>query len=336
MRNWLLFKQALLIGMFCFVTTDGDTTGGMCYAQASIAQWSGGQLEGVRIEELAQEPFEPLYVYVGPDKLREAIEAYKESLKDYDKEESPREYSVLQIRLGSSYLALQTVQREKDIRSAAEHFDEAMKVCGAKGIEREYYEAKIGLGLVLTELSDGDAVGNLRQAVNMLSEGAKFFAREESSRAYIVANNGLGFAHVHLYNMAGQKKEDASAAEGHFKKVLSTTSYERLPAEYARARLGLGTLYATLVDVDGKSPEDKALHELWDARNIFSEEFFPTFYTNNLFLTGLVYAGKGDYEKAEEFIEKTLEVAGRTNDPHLQRYMSYFYALQARRESDEL
>ncbi|MFQ5957690.1 MAG: hypothetical protein ACE5KK_07955, partial [Candidatus Brocadiales bacterium] len=252
-----------------------------------------------------------------------------------NKEEFSREYGVLQIRLGFSYLTLQTARRDEDLQSATEHFNEAIKICGEKGIAKEYHAAKIGLALALIELPVEDRVSNLREAVHILSEEAKFFTKEDSPRAYVIANNGLGFAHEHLYNFAGQKKEDASASEAYFKEVLSITDYGRFPVEYAKAQLGLGTLYASLPGTDEEGLEDKSLHALWDARNIFSEEFFPTYYTNDLFLTSLVYIEKGDYEKAEEFIQKTIEVAGRTNDPLLPRYMSYLYAFQARQELEE-
>lgn len=309
--------------------------GGVGYAQPGVAQGSEGELLEVSIEELGQRPFEPLYVYMDADELGKAIRACKDLLTYYNKQESPREYGVLQIRLGFSYLALQTAQREEDVRSAAEHFDEAIRVCGEKGLVKEYYGAKIGLGLALIELSDGDKVDNLHEAVNMLSEGAEFSRKEGPPLAYVIASNGLGFAHMHLYNLAGQKKEDVSAAEGYFKEALSITNYERFPVEYAKAQMGLGTLYASLPGAGREGLEDKALHALWDARNVFSEKFFPTFYTNTLFLTGLVHAGKGDYEEAEKFIEKTIEAAGKTDDPNLQRYMNYLYAIQASSSLDD-
>ncbi|MFQ5956720.1 MAG: hypothetical protein ACE5KK_02980, partial [Candidatus Brocadiales bacterium] len=74
MKNRLLFVLALLVSVFCLVITDGNMVGGVCYAKSGAAQATGGQTE-VDAKELLQRPCEPLYVYVGPDRLREAIGA---------------------------------------------------------------------------------------------------------------------------------------------------------------------------------------------------------------------------------------------------------------------
>lgn len=331
MENLKLILYVMLLNILCVTVADGST----CYAQAQLARWVSQGITEVDIEWFGRRPFEPLYKYAEVNQLRESIKIYEESLTRYNRENFPKEYGILHIRLGCCYLALRTLGRAEDVQLATEHFDEAIRVCGQSGIAKEYYEAKIGLGLALTELPEGDRVSNINQAVNMLREGVKFFNKEDAPQIYAIANNGLGFAHVHLYGLAGQRGEDADAAMDYFNETLSVTSYERFPAEYAKARLGMGILYASILDTGRENLEDMALRALWDARNVFSTKFFPTYYTEDLFLTSLIYARKGDYEKAEEFIQRAVKVADETDNPNLQKYMNYLYAIQATMNSDE-
>lgn len=330
MKSWQPFMQILLAGVFCLLIIDGNIFTGVCSAQSQAAE--GAEEVKVDVEELGRKPFEPLYVYVPAAKLRKAIESYKKAFDGYDKKKYPREYGILQNRIGFSYLVLQTPKRGDDVYKAASHFGVAIKVCGEKGFAKEYYEAKIGMGLALIELTEGYHAKNLQEAIEMLREGAKFFTKEGTPLANAIANDGLGSVHLALYALSDRNKEELVTAEGYFNKVLSIASREKFPVEYAKAQIGLGNVYLDLRSTGGdKILLEKGLNALSEARSVFSEEFFPTLYTRTFFLAGLAYTEEKDFEKADEFLEQTMEIAGRTKDPRFQSYMDFYYVLEASR-----
>lgn len=323
--------QALLPITFCLVIICGNMFTHVCHAQSQVAQGAGSGAQ-VNIEEFSQRPFEPLNVYMDADRLKKDIESYKKALAHYNEEKSPREYGILLIRIGFSYLAVQTAERGQDVYEAAKQFSTAIKVCGEKGLAKEYHEAKIGMGLALIEFTEGDHVKNLHEAIKMLDEGAKFFKKESDPLAYIIANNGLGSAYAYLYGATGYKKEDLSAAEGYFDEVLSIANHKQFPVQYAKAQIGLGTVYLDSFGAGGdKLMMEKALLALSEARNVFSETFFPTLYTKAYFLTALAYVNDKDYKKAREFMEKTMMIADRTKDPLFEAYMNFYYSIEASR-----
>lgn len=282
------------------------------------------------IEELGKKPFETLYVYMRTARLLKTLDTYIDALPRYSEKKSPREYAILQNRLGFCYLALKTMRREKDLGLAAKHFGNAIKVCGEKGFKKGYYAAKIGLGLMLPELSAGERTKNVEESIKALSEGRDYFTKEKNPLAYAIVSNGLGSSYVHLYIIDKRESKYLDMARGYFEEVLSMTSHDKFPVQYGRGQIGLGNVFLYLYGLSGdKLQREKALAAFSDARAIFSETFFPADYVSSLFLTTLVYVEDDDFFKVEKYLDETIDAAGNTKDPRYQGFIGYMYAFEA-------
>ncbi|MCP4364733.1 MAG: hypothetical protein GY800_05475 [Planctomycetes bacterium] len=324
MKSRRLFVVITLASVFCFVILGVSVFNGLCDAGTGVVLAAGSGGEGTNTEEAGENPFGPLNEYIPTSLLQKDIEAYNKTLGSFDKEKSPRGYATLLIRTGYSYLALETVQRDKDLYKAAQLFSVAVKICGEKGFSREYNEARVGMGLALIEMVEGDRTKNLNEAVEMLGGGAEYFKTTGDPLAYLIAENGLGSAHSHMYSATDRKKEDLSAAEDHFNEVLSATSPQKFKVQYGKAKLGMGTVYLDSFGASGdKLMMEKGLLALSDARNVFSETFYPTLYTRTYFLSALAYVVADEVKKALELLEETMVIADKTNDPRLQSYMNF-------------
>jgi tetratricopeptide (TPR) repeat protein len=330
MRSRRLFVVITLASVFCFVIPGVSVFTGLYDAGtgAVLAAGSGG--EGTNTEEAGENPFGPLNEYVTTSLLQKDIKAYTKTLGSFDKEKSPRGYAALLIRTGFSYLALETEQRDQDLYKAAQIFSVAVKLCGEKGFAREYNEARIGVGLAFIEMTEGDHVKNLHSAIEALSGGAEYFKTTDDPLAYLIAENGLGSAYSHLYSSMDRTKEDLGAAEDHFNEVVSATSPQKFKVQYGKAKLGLGKAYLDSFGASGdRLMMEKGLLSLSDARNVFSETFFPTLYTRTYFLSALAYAAADDVKKALELLEETMVIADKTNNPRLMSYMEFFESFVA-------
>ncbi|MHC4197501.1 MAG: hypothetical protein ACYSRP_06280, partial [Planctomycetota bacterium] len=167
-------------------------------------------------------------------------------------------------------------------------------------------------------------VKNLHSAIETLGGGAEYFKTTDDTLAYLIAENGLGSAYSHLYTGMDRTKEDLSAAEDHFNEVFPAASPQKFKVQYGKAKLGLGKVYLDAFGASGdKLMMEKGLLALSDARNVFSETFFPTLYTRTYFLSALAYAAADDVKKALELLEETMVIADKTNDPRLQSYMNF-------------
>lgn len=325
MKSRRLFVVITLASVFCFVILGVSVFTGLCDAGTSVVLAAGSGGEGTSTEGAGENPFGPLNEYIPTSLLQKDIKTYNKTLGGFDKEKSPREYAMLLIRTGFSYLALETERRDKDLFEAAQLFSVAIKICGEKGFAGEYNEARVGVGLALIEMTDGDHVKNLHSAIEMLGGGAEYFKQTDDTLAYLIAENGLGFAYSYLYSSMDRTKKDLGAAEDHFNEVLSATSPQKFKVQYGKAQLGLGKVYLDSFGASGdRLMMEKGLLSLSDARNVFSETFFPTLYTRTYFLSALAYAAADDVKKALELLEETMVVADKTNDPRLQSYMNFF------------
>ncbi len=157
-----------------------------CYDEARpILEADGGREE---VAELHMNRGLVLQTLAGMGKrsLRDAIAAYQEALRGFDRKRHPKEFAILQNNLATAYLSMPFTDKKAKMREAlaVQAFEEGLKVVTLIDHPNEYAMLQNNLGNALQYASTSHIVENNLRALEAYGEALKVRTREAAPIAW--------------------------------------------------------------------------------------------------------------------------------------------------------
>ncbi len=182
-----------------------------------------------------------------PARLGQAIEAYREALKEYTRQRVPLDWAATQNNLGTALQALG--QRESDparLGRAVEAYREALKEYTRDRVPLDWAATQNNLGNALQALGERERdPAQLRQAVDAYREALKEYTRERVPLDWAMTQNNLGVA---LQALGARESDPARLRQAieAYREALKERTRERVPLDWAATQNNLGTALSVL------------------------------------------------------------------------------------------
>ncbi len=155
---------------------------------------------------------------MGKRSLRDAIAAYQEALRVFDRKRHPKEFAILQNNLATAYLSMPFADKKAKMREAlaVQAFEEGLKVVNLIDHPNEYAMLQNNLGNALQYASTSHIVENNLRALEAYGEALKVRTREAAPIAWAntTANKANCLANLPdaaLGHLAGSGRNRAEA-----------------------------------------------------------------------------------------------------------------------------
>jgi tetratricopeptide (TPR) repeat protein len=183
----------------------------------------------------------------GPERLVEAVAAYREALKERTRERVPADWAVTQNNLGNALAILG--QRESGttrLKEAVAAFGEALKERTRERAPLDWATTQNNLGNALRTLGDREGdTARLEEAVTAYREALKERTRERVPLRWATTQSNLGVALRSLgEGESGTARLEEAVAAYH--EALKERTRERAPLDWATTQNNLGNALAVL------------------------------------------------------------------------------------------
>jgi tetratricopeptide (TPR) repeat protein len=183
----------------------------------------------------------------GTARLEEAVEAYRDALKEYTREREPLKWAMIQNNLGSALRALG--ERESDtarLEQAVAAFRDALLEHTRERVPLDWAMTQNNLGNALRVLGGRESkTARLEEAVEAYRDALKEYTRERVPLDWAKTQNNLGNALGDL----GERETDTARLEEAvvaYRSALQERTRERVPLGWAMTQNNLGTTLQTL------------------------------------------------------------------------------------------
>jgi len=180
-------------------------------------------------------------------RLKEAVAAYGEALKERTRERVPLDWARIQNNLATALLRLG--ERESSmarLQEAVAAYDEALKERTRERVPLEWAATQSHLGTVLSMLGERErGTAQLQEAVRAYRDALKEGTRDRVPRAWAMTQNNLGLALWRLGERESgttQLKEAAAA----FREALKEWTHAHMPLQWAATQNNLGNVLSAL------------------------------------------------------------------------------------------
>jgi tetratricopeptide (TPR) repeat protein len=181
------------------------------------------------------------------ERLMEAVEAYREALKEYDREQAPLDWAMTQNNLGNALSSLGERESGTDqLMEAAKAYREALKEFTRERVPLNWAMTQNNLGATLETVGEREnSTAGLEEAVSVYREALKEYTRERVPLDWAMTQNNLGGA---LFRLGERESgpmhlEEAVAA---LRAALEEFTRERVPLYWATTQNTLGAALQAL------------------------------------------------------------------------------------------
>jgi len=191
--------------------------------------------------------------------LEEAVEVYREALKERTRERVPLKWAVTQNNLGNALSSLG--EREpgtERLEEAVEVYREALKERTRERVPLKWAVTQNNLGNALSSLGEREpGTERLEEAVSAYREALKEQTRERVPLDWAITQNNLGATLGRLGERepGTERLEEAVAA---YREALKERTRDRVPLDWAITQYNLG---ATLARLGEREPGTERLEE---------------------------------------------------------------------------
>ncbi len=183
------------------------------------------------------------------ENLRQAVAAYRETLKYHTREVSEQAHAVTQHNLGTAYADLAQIEdRAENLWRAVAAYQEALKYRTPEAAPLAYAATQGVLGLAYRYLAGiVDRADNLRSAIRAHQAALAFYTPEVYPLDYAATQNNLGNAYRDLAAVEDHA-ENLRRAVAAYQEALRYRTADHEPMAYAATQNNLGTAYRALAE----------------------------------------------------------------------------------------
>lgn len=252
----------------------------------------------------------------------EAVSAYLEALKIYNKEKNPEEYARVKYSLGKTYLYLSYLENAGENSSkAVEACLEALKIYDAGKYPENYANLNNILGAAYGLLSDTAAgpAGKariLKLSIDAFQASLKIWDAEKYTVKYARVMNNIGNTCTRLAE-TGDKKEmkaNLTRALEFFDKAIKVLIPSQAPMDYAMLLKNIAMASMKLADFEKKEKNlTTAIDSLKMALEVCTNANFPAEYGILQENLGDAYLALADASDKKSNLEEAVQAYIRAN-----------------------
>jgi tetratricopeptide (TPR) repeat protein len=262
----------------------------------------------------------------GLPRFQAALDAYRESLKEYTRESSPRDWAGVQVNLGNVLSSLGQRERDREkLEDAAKAYREALQELSRDREPSMWAMAETNLGDALETLGDVESdPARLKEAVAAYGEALKVYDRERAPLDWARTKFNLGKA---LRALGEQEKstERLAQAVSAYRESLSERTRERSPEGWAITQNGLANTLLSLGEREnGTAHLRQAVDAYRELLKVWTRERYPFGWSetqdrlgNALLMLGERESGTAELEGAVAAFNETLRERTRERIPSL-------------------
>jgi tetratricopeptide (TPR) repeat protein len=241
------------------LAADSTDERGIALDDLGIALWTLGERES------------------GPERLEQAVAAYREALKERTRERVPLDWARTQNNLG---IALK-VLGERDsgterLEQAVTAYREALRERTRDQVPLDWAMTQHNLGAALASLGERESgTERLGQAVAAYGEALKERTRERVPLRWAMTQNNLGNALLRLAQRESGTERLEQAVEA-YREALKERTRERVPFDWAMTQNNLGAALKTLGEREsGTEHLEQAVEAHGEALKEWTRECVP-------------------------------------------------------------
>ncbi len=149
-----------------------------------------------------------------PARYTEAIEAYRDALREYQRDKTPRQWALAQSGLGSTLHSVGLIEGPATLIEAVAARKAALEVLTAENAPIDWANAESGLGMSYIMLGNLERTGKyLADAEQAFEASLKVFTRDTYPLQWAFAQNNLGDAYWNRASYGGSKDDYRRAIE---------------------------------------------------------------------------------------------------------------------------
>ncbi len=205
--------------------------------------------------------------------LKKAIDCFKEALKIFTIDDSPRDWAGTQNNIGEAYGKLPTGDRDENLRSAIKYYHKAFKVYTEQNYPSDWAMTQNNLGNAYADLPTGDRGENLQRAIVCFEAALRIYTERDFPIQWAVTQNNLGTAYAGL--PTGDRGENLQRAIACFEAALRVYTERDFPIGWAMTQNNLGTAYRILPTGDRGENLQRAIACYEAALRVYTKKKFP-------------------------------------------------------------
>ncbi len=183
----------------------------------------------------------------GPDRLEEAVAAYRNTLEENTRERVPLEWAGTQMNLGNALATLgQRESGTERLEQAVTAYRNALEERTRKRVPLHWATTQMNLGNALSILGQRESgTERLEEAVTAYRNALEEFTRESRPLDWAKTQMNLGTALKALGERESGTERLVEAVTA-FRNTLEENTRERVPLEWAKTQMNLGSALSTL------------------------------------------------------------------------------------------
>ena len=241
-------------------------------------------------------------------RLKEAVAAYEEALKEFTRKREPLRWAGTQNNLGNALRALgESEDSTVWLRQALVAYHRALKEWTRQSAPLRWAGAQLNLSNVLSTIAE-HRTGTylLKKAVVPCRNALKEFTREREPLQWAATQHKLGTA----LQMLGARQRNIARlkrAIAAYQKALTVRTPERVPIDWAMTQNNLGNAFLAISELEtGIVSLEAAVAAYDEALNVYTPEHTPLLWAMTQHNLAVACCAWGDRENGTARLERAV------------------------------
>jgi tetratricopeptide (TPR) repeat protein len=241
--------------------------------------------------------------------LGEAVQAYREALKEFTLERFPLQWATAQNSLGNALSALgERESGTQHLEEAIQAYREALKEFIRARFPLQWAGTQNNLGIALGALGERErGTQHLEEAIQAYREALKERTRDRVPLDWAMTQNNLGNALRALGERESGTKHLEEAVQA-YREALKERTRERVPLEWARTQNNLGNALRALGEREsGTKRLEEAVQAYREALKERTRERVPLEWAGTQNDLGNALSALGERERGTQRLEEAVQ-----------------------------